>query len=437
MSSDQEELVAPGYAHSRPVRAGNRAAEQTQLGNYGDLFDTIWRYCVQGHVIDAYTARLLADLADPCCDTWRNPDAGLWELTQREHYTFSKICCWVALDRATRLADEGQITDVRSARWHDEAEHIRNWIDINCWSEVKHSYTFFAGTEDLDAAVLLAGRTGFDRGNHLATTIAAIREELGAGPLLYRYSGGELEEGAFVVCTFWMVEALALTGQCDEATELMHQATEIVNDVGLLAEEIDVSSRAFLGNFAQGLSHRPSSTPRSPFRDVPQGAEREASVQHHPHSGVRRPEAQSLTPAQTAFVAARVSWGCLLLVVPPGLTGALGLSSDRRAMTTMRVLGVRHLVQAAVVGGRGQHVRGGALVDLLHGVSTLLLACIDTRRRKAALLDAGVAFAFAAGGLTKRTGDVGASAEPQPELSSGVRSDDAAKSSANRHGMRT
>ena len=152
---------------------------------------------------------------------------------------------------------------------------------------------------------------------------------------------------------------------------------------------------------------------------------------------VRRLEAESLTPAQTAFVAARVSWGCLLLVVPPGLTGALGLSSDRRAMATMRVLGLRHLVQAAVVGGRGQHIRSGALVDLLHGVSMLLLARIDTRRRKAALIDASVAFAFAAGGLTTRTWDVGASAEPQPELSSRVRSDDAAKSSANRHGMRT
>ena len=123
--------------------------------------------------------------------------------------------------------------------------------------------------------------------------------------------------------------------------------------------------------------------------------------------GVGRPKTEPSTPAQTAFVVARVSWGCFLLVVPPGLTGALGLSSDRRAMTTMRVLGLRHLVQAAVVGGRGQQVRVGALVDLLHGVSMLLLACIDTQRRKAALLDAGVAFAFAAGGLTTRTGDVG------------------------------
>jgi len=255
VNSDQEELRAPGYASSRPVRAGNRAAEQTQLGTYGDLFDTVWRYCEQGHVLDAYTASLLADLADQCCDVWRNPDAGLWELTQREHYTISKIGCWVALDRATRLAQEGQITDLRSARWHDEAEHIRSWIDANCWSDAKCSYTSFAGTEDLDAAVLLAARTGFNRGDRLRTTVTAIREELGAGPLVYRYSGADLEEGAFVACTFWLVEALALTGQCDEATDLMHQAVELVNDVGLLAEEIDVGSRAFLGNFPQGLSH--------------------------------------------------------------------------------------------------------------------------------------------------------------------------------------
>ncbi len=255
VNTEQEELAAPGYAHSRPVRAGNRAAEQTQLGTYGDLFDTIWRYCEQGHVLDACTARLLADLADQCCDIWRNPDAGIWELTQREHYTISKIGCWVALDRARRLADEGQIVDVRSARWRDEAEHIRNWINANCWSDTKSSYTFFAGTEDLDAAVLLAARTGFDRGDRLTTSITAIRDELGAGPLLYRYTDANLEEGAFVVCTFWMVEALALTRQCDKATELMHQAVGLVNDVGLLSEEIDVRSLAFLGNFPQGLSH--------------------------------------------------------------------------------------------------------------------------------------------------------------------------------------
>ena len=158
-------------------------------------------------MLDAYTAGLLADLANRCCDIWRNPDAGLWELTQREHYTISKIGCWVALDRASRLADEGQIVDVRSAHWRDEAEHIRNWINANCWSDTKSSYTFFAGTEDLDAAVFFAARTGIDRGDRLTNSITAIRDELGAGALLYRYTGANLEEGAFVAGTFWMVEA--------------------------------------------------------------------------------------------------------------------------------------------------------------------------------------------------------------------------------------
>ena len=147
------------------------------------------------------------------------------------------------------------------------------------------------------------------------------------------------------------------------------------------------------------------------------------------------PGSASSTPAHTAFVVARVSWGCLLLLAPPGLTGALGLSSDRRATATMRVLGLRHLVQAAFVGSRGQHVRGGALVDLLHGVSMLLLACFDTRRRKAALLDAGVAVAFAAAGMKTQTGNVGVSADPQPERESRVWPDRAADGRVNRHGM--
>ena len=138
------------------------------------------------------------------------------------------------------------------------------------------------------------------------------------------------------------------------------------------------------------------------------------------HSWGDRPKTESVTPAQTAFVAARVGWGCLLLVVPSGLTGALGLSSDRRAMITMRVLGLRHLIQAAAVGSRGQAVRGGALVDLLHGVSMLGLARFDTRRRKAALLDAGVAFAFAAGGQMMRPRLRKSSRNANVDLTSGL-----------------
>ena len=240
------------------------------------------------------------------------------------------------MDRAARLADEGQITDVRSARWHDEAEHIRTWVDANCWSEAKSSYTFFAGTEDLDAAVLLAARTGFDRGDRLATTIAAIQDELGAGPLLYRYTGANLEEGAFVACTFWMVEALALTGQCDEATELMHQAVGLVNDVGLLSEEIDVGSLPSSETSPKGCLIWPSSTLRLPFSAVFEREDQkpgEASARHDTQPRDRRlARSRAIDPAPRRFRIARVSWGCFLLVLPSGLMRAVGLSSDSRVM---------------------------------------------------------------------------------------------------------
>ena len=111
-------------------------------------------------------------------------------------------------------------------------------------------------------------------------------------------------------------------------------------------------------------------------------------------------ETEPSIPAHLALSKVRVSWGCFLLVLPSGLTRAVGLPSDKRFMETMRVLGLRHLVQAAVVGGRSRRALVGVLVDLIHGTSMLLLACVDTRRRRAALLDACVAFSFAAGGLT-------------------------------------
>ncbi|MGH8919618.1 MAG: glycoside hydrolase family 15 protein, partial [Actinomycetes bacterium] len=100
----ESELDIAGYRHSRPVRSGNSASGQTQLGTFGDLLDTVCRYQAEGHLLDPPTGELLADLADRCCDRWRNRDSGIWELQRREHYTISKIGCWVALDRAARLA---------------------------------------------------------------------------------------------------------------------------------------------------------------------------------------------------------------------------------------------------------------------------------------------------------------------------------------------
>jgi GH15 family glucan-1,4-alpha-glucosidase len=244
-----------GYRHSQPVRSGNRAARQIQLGTFGDLFEMIWLYVRDGHRLDPSSSRLLTDLADRCCDVWMTEDAGIWELTETRHYTVAKIGCWTALDRAVRLAEAEQIDSAHARRWRDERTRIADWINANCWSPSKRSYTAYAGTEDLDAATLLAGRTGFEVGERLAGTIAAIRDELSDGPLVYRYTGADDEEGAFVACTFWLVNALVMNRQREAARNLMDQAVRLVNDVGLLAEQIDPGSGAMLGNFPQGLSH--------------------------------------------------------------------------------------------------------------------------------------------------------------------------------------
>ena len=255
MAKEQNTIDLPGYRGSRPVRSGNGAAGQSQLGTYGDLFDTVARYVSTGHLLDQDTARMLADLADRRCDIWTREDAGLWELSQHHHYTISKMGCWVALDRAASLADAGQLPDAHAARWRQEAADITAWIQAHCWSPAKQSYTFYAGTDDLDAAVLLAGRTGFDRGPRLASTIDAVTAELGCGPFVYRYAGMKDEESAFVACTFWLVEALAWTGQTEQARDLMDQGVQCCSDVGLLSEQIDPATRDFRGNLPPGLSH--------------------------------------------------------------------------------------------------------------------------------------------------------------------------------------
>lgn len=247
-----------GYRGSAPVQRGNGAATQRQLGTYGDLLGAVARYCEAGNVLDGRSARLVAGIADEVCDQWRLDDAGLWELGSFRPYTISKMGCWAALDRSLRLARDGQVPDEGAPRWAATAEEIRRYVDRECWSSRAGAYTFHAGGEDLDCATLLAARTGFcERGDpRLASTIDAIRDRLGAGgPLLYRYSGMRGREGAFIACSFWLVEALAHVGRRDEAREVMDGAVAQANDLGLLSEEVDPEGGALLGNMPQALSH--------------------------------------------------------------------------------------------------------------------------------------------------------------------------------------
>ena len=252
----QQDVDVPGYAGSQPVRRGNAAAEQLQLGIFGDLLQTASMFVDKGHVLDLATRRLLADEANRCADLWRMKDSGIWELEQTEHYTISKIGCWSALDQAVKLADQGQIDASQAERWKRERDRIREWVDAECWSEAKQSYTQYAGTEKLDAALLLAARFGFPRPDRLALMRDAIVRELGQPPHLFRYSGMEQEEGAFTACGFWLVEAHALLGDKPAAVAQMDAMLAATGaNLGLLHEQIDPATGEMLGNVPQALSH--------------------------------------------------------------------------------------------------------------------------------------------------------------------------------------
>jgi len=188
---------------------------------------------------------------------WRNEDSGIWELDDLQQYTISKMGCWVALDRALKLAERGAIPGDDSDLWRREREQIRDFVETRCWSDRRNSYTFYAGTDKLDASVLLAARSGFadPRGERIAGTIAAVQEELADGPFVYRYSGTQELEGAFLACSFWLVQALARAGRLENAKSLMDDAVALSNDVGLFSEEIDPESGELLGNVPQGLTH--------------------------------------------------------------------------------------------------------------------------------------------------------------------------------------
>jgi GH15 family glucan-1,4-alpha-glucosidase len=254
-------LPLEGYRHSAPVRVGNGAATQLQLDTYGELLQSAWLYAQSGAPVDRDIARRLAQLADFVTETWRKPDSGIWEVrSEPTHFTQSKVMCWVALDRALDLAARGIIPGRHAGRWREQATQIRKFVETRCWSEQKRSYVRFAGSEELDASLLLAVVHGYAdaRDDRLRATVDTVRKELGEGPFLRRYSGDDGvsgSEGAFVACSFWLVEALARCGRLEEATALMDELIELANEVGLYAEEIDPKSGAFLGNIPQGLSH--------------------------------------------------------------------------------------------------------------------------------------------------------------------------------------
>jgi GH15 family glucan-1,4-alpha-glucosidase len=257
----EERIPLAGYRASTPVRVGNAAAVQRQLDVYGDLVQTAWIYSRRGAELDRDIGRRLAEIADLVCEIWKEPDSGIWEVRSEPlHFTQSKMLCFVALMRAIDLADADVIPAMNSAQWRREAKAIQEFVESRCFSPSKDAYVRAAGSEELDASLLLASLAGYSRGDdpRLVATIDAIRRELGRGPLLHRYlcdDGLPGEEGAFLPCSFWLAEALVRAGRFEEAGELMEQLLDLANDLGLYAEEIEPESGDFLGNFPQGLVH--------------------------------------------------------------------------------------------------------------------------------------------------------------------------------------
>jgi GH15 family glucan-1,4-alpha-glucosidase len=253
-----DELDLRGYRDSRPVRHGNAAMRQLQLGSWGDLLETANLYVESGNAIDDGTGAMLAACIDRLCLNWGDEDSGIWERDDLRHYTASKLGAWTAFDNAIDLAGEGQLPGVHAARWRAEREAVAAFVEERCWSQDLEAYVEYAGADGLDAGVIRMARTGWPavNGPRFDSTLDAVRERLGAGGgLLYRTTRTAGEEGAFVACSFWAAGALARRGRLDEAVETFEQMLGYANDVGLLSEEVDPSSGELLGNFPQGLSH--------------------------------------------------------------------------------------------------------------------------------------------------------------------------------------
>jgi GH15 family glucan-1,4-alpha-glucosidase len=259
--ANEEALSLAGYRGSRPVRVGNGAADQTQLDVYGELLEAASRFAFATGGLDRDHGRRLAELADFVCESWEHPDAGIWERrSEPAHFIQSKMMCAVALGRACELAERQLLPAKHAERWRREQERIREFVETRGYSERKRAYVQSAGEEELDASLLLAVLAGYDqpRAPRLLDTVDAVRRELARGPLIHRYLGEDGlpgEDGAFVACSFWLVEAYARQGRLEEAAALMDELVPLANEVGLFAEEIDPATGDFLGNFPQGLSH--------------------------------------------------------------------------------------------------------------------------------------------------------------------------------------
>jgi GH15 family glucan-1,4-alpha-glucosidase len=253
-----------GWRGSSPVRVGNGAWVQQQIDVYGELLGAAHRLAEQMGELDDDARAFLTALADSAAKRWRETDQGIWEVRgEPRHFLYSKVMCWMALDRAIKLSGVLRAGD-RVDAWARERDEIWQTVVREGWNDEAGAFTQYYGSPDLDASNLMMPIVGFlpaDDPRMLATIDAIAGRLTDERGLVYRYrteagvDGLAGTEGTFLLCTFWLAQALAMAGRVDRARAVFERAIFYANDVGLLAEEVDTETGQLLGNFPQALSH--------------------------------------------------------------------------------------------------------------------------------------------------------------------------------------
>ena len=252
-----------GYKGSKPVRIGNDAYHQKQNDSFGYLMDLVWQYYrlmpgTLDEIEDMW--EMVKSILATVAEEWRNPDKGIWEIRgEEQHFVSSKVMCWVALDRGARIAAKLGKEEF-AARWREEAEAIRRDVMEHGWKNEIQSFSQAYGNLALDSSLLLMEPYGFIAANdpHYRKTVEAVRKALFRKGLMYRYNSEDdfgVPSSAFTMCTFWLIRALFVTGQRNEAKTLFSQVLRYGNHLGLFSEHLDFDTKEQLGNFPQAYSH--------------------------------------------------------------------------------------------------------------------------------------------------------------------------------------
>lgn len=254
----------PGFEKSRPVRTGNGAHSQLQLDVYGELLDVLWQAARAGNPPSDNSWSLALLLLEVLEERWHGPDEGIWEVRgPRRHFTHSKVLCWVAFDRAIAMVEQAGYSGPVD-RWHTIRDEIHAAVCEHGYDASVGAFTQTFGAPALDASVLMIPLVGFLPGDdpRVRSTIDVIRRKLTRDGFVLRYDPADARvdgigepEGVFLPCSFWMVEALALSGDHAAALEMFNRLLAVANDVGLYAEEYDPQARRLLGNYPQAFTH--------------------------------------------------------------------------------------------------------------------------------------------------------------------------------------